>query len=364
MDNTRKALIGEQGLMQHCLSLAQRAKGHTAPNPMVGAVLVHNDRIIGEGWHHYYGADHAEVNCLKNVVLADKSLVSESTMYVNLEPCAHFGMTPPCADRLVQEKVQKVVIANVDPFEKVDGLGIRILKDAGIAVETGALEKEGLWVNRRFFCFHQQKRPYIILKWAQSADGFIAPKDRSRLQITGVEAQTMVHKWRTEEAAIMVGTTTALNDDPELTARLYDGKQPLRIVLDKDLKVPHTHHLYDNKAATWIINDQKEMLHGNVHSVRLPFGEGFLPALMKKLYDARILSIIIEGGATLLNSFISAGLWDEARVFTGQSYIKGGIPAPSLNDCPKAFTMKVGNDQLDLCVNENSGYPYIQGVEL
>ncbi len=353
-----------EAYIKQCFDLAQRAKGHTAPNPMVGAMLVCDDRIIGEGWHHYYGADHAEVNCLKNVSQTDRDLISESTMYVNLEPCAHFGMTPPCANRLVQERVKKVVIANKDPFEKVDGQGIRILKNAGIEVETGVLEKEGLWVNRRFFCFHKQKRPYIILKWAQSADGFIAPADRSRLQITGIEAQTLVHKWRTQEAAIMVGTTTALNDNPELTARLYEGKQPLRILLDRGLIVPHTNHLYDNQAATWIVNEQKEILLGNVHSVRVPFGDGLLPALMQKLFDAKILSLIVEGGAALLNSFIDAGLWDEARIFTGEIAIKDGIPAPSLKSDMPAFTSKVGSDTLRVSVNTVSDYPYVQGMEL
>ncbi len=356
--------MDHQVYIRLCFDLAQRAKGHTAPNPMVGSVLVHNDRVIGEGWHHYYGADHAEVNCLKNVAPVDKHLIPESTMYVNLEPCAHFGMTPPCANRLVQEKVKRVVIANKDPFEKVDGKGISILKEAGIEVEAGVLEKEGLWINRRFFCFHKQKRPYIILKWAQTADGFIAPADRSRLQLTGAAAKTLVHKWRTEEGAIMVGMTTALNDNPELTARLYDGKQPLRIVLDKNLWLPHTHHVYDNKAATWIINEQKEILLGNVHSVQLPFDSKLLPALMQKLYDARILSLIVEGGATLLNSFIAARLWDEARVFAADKPLGAGISAPVLENERCEYATKVGDDQLQLYINSNSEYAFVPGMEL
>ncbi len=364
MDHVENTPLGEQGNMSRCFDLAQRAKGHTSPNPMVGAVLVYNDRIIGEGWHHYYGADHAEVNCLKNVAEADKHLISECTMYVNLEPCAHHGITPPCADRLVREKVKRVVIANKDPFEKVNGKGIDKLKEAGIEMTTGVLEKEGQWLNRRFFCFHQQKRPYIILKWAGSKDGFIAPADRSKIQITGPESQKLLHKWRTEEAAIMVGTTTAINDNPELTARLHEGKQPLRIVLDKDLRVPHTHHVYDGKAATWIINEQKEILLGNVHSVKMPFGEGLLPALMNRLYEARIFSVIVEGGSSLLNSFINAGLWDEARIFTGDVSIKDGIHAPILVNVVQAFTTLVGNDQLDVYVNNKSGYPYSSGMEL
>lgn len=350
--------------MQHCLALAQKAKGNTAPNPMVGAVLVHNDRIIGEGWHHYYGADHAEVNCLKNVPETDKHLIPECTIYVNLEPCSHYGITPPCADRLVLEKVKKVVIANTDPFEKVSGNGIAILKEGGIEVETGICEKEGLWVNRRFFCFHTQKRPYIILKWAQTKDGYIAPLDRSRLQITGIESQQLVHKWRTEEAAIMVGATTALKDNPQLTARLWHGRQPLRIALDRNLHLPSTHHLFDDAAATWIINEQHEILSGNVHSIQLPFDDTLLTQLMHRLYDVHILSLIVEGGANLLNSFINQNLWDEARIFTGNVFLKDGIPAPELINETYAFTSAVGSDELQVYVNKNSGYQFAEGMEL
>ena len=347
-----------------CLQLAQRAKGHTAPNPMVGAVLVHNDRVIGEGWHHYYGADHAEVNCLKNVAEADKHLIQESTMFVSLEPCAHYGITPPCANRIVHENIKHVVIANSDPFEQVNGKGVDILKAAGINVETGVLNKEGLWVNRRFFCFHKQKRPYIILKWAQTQDGFIAPADRSKFQITNPDSQKLVHKWRTEEAAIMVGTTTAMNDNPQLTSRLYEGRQPLRIVLDRNLQLPATHHLFDNTAATWVVNEHKEILHGNVHSVKLPFDDQLLPALLHKLYEAKILSLIIEGGAVLLNSFITAGLWDEARIFTGDVLLKEDVKAPVLQDGVPEFNTAITNDSLQVYVNKKSDYSYVNGLEL
>lgn len=350
--------------MSHCLGLAERARGHTAPNPMVGAVLVHNDRIIGKGWHHYYGADHAEVNCLKSVAAADKHLIPESTMFVNLEPCAHYGITPPCANRLVAEHIKHVVIANRDPFEKVNGMGIDILKGAGITVETGIIEQEGLWVNRRFFCFHKQKRPYIILKWAQTKEGRIAPADRSRLQISNTASQKLVHKWRTEEAAIMVGTTTAINDNPQLTSRLYEGRHPLRIALDKNLKIPATHHLYDNTAATWIINEQKEILNGNVHLVKLPFGNNLLPVLLHRLYEAKILSLMVEGGAALLNSFIALGLWDEARIFTASTSIKDGLKAPVLSNEVLAYTTDVNNDKLQVYTNKNSDYRYINGMEL
>ncbi len=344
--------------------MAQRAKGHTAPNPMVGAVLVHNDRIIGEGWHHYYGADHAEVNCLKNVPDPDKHLIPESTMYVNLEPCAHYGITPPCATRLVQEKIKKVVIANKDPFEKVSGLGIQILQDAGIEVTTGICASEGEWVNRRFFTFHSLHRPYIILKWAQTTDGFIAPPDRSRLQITGPESQNLVHKWRTEEAAIMVGTTTAIYDNPRLTARHYHGRQLLRIVLDRKLHLPQTNHIFDDAAATWVINEQREILSGNIHSIQIPFDDSLLVSLMHRLRDANILSLIVEGGATLLNSFISLGLWDEARIFTGSITLKEGIPAPVITNHNIAFKTPSGEDTLQVTINKNNAYPYIEGMEL
>jgi diaminohydroxyphosphoribosylaminopyrimidine deaminase / 5-amino-6-(5-phosphoribosylamino)uracil reductase len=350
--------------MQKCLELAQRAKGHTAPNPMVGAVLVYGERIIGEGWHHFYGADHAEVNCLKNVADADKSLIPQSTMYVNLEPCAHYGITPPCAVRLVKEKVKKVVIANIDPFEKVSGSGLKILTEGGIEVETGILEKEGLWLNRRFFCFHSRNRPYIILKWAQTNNGFIAPSDKSQLWITGKESQKLVHKWRTEEGAIMVGTNTAMCDNPRLTARLHEGKQPLRIVLDRNLQLPPTNHVFDSAAATWIVNEQHEWLNGNVHSVKLKFDDTLLTQLMARLHAAKILSIIIEGGAVLLNSFIGKGLWDEARIFTGDVFLKDGIPAPRLENEVPVFHKESGADSLQVFTNKNSAYKYVEGMEL
>jgi diaminohydroxyphosphoribosylaminopyrimidine deaminase/5-amino-6-(5-phosphoribosylamino)uracil reductase len=257
-----------------------------------------------------------------------------------------------------------VIIANNDPFEKVNGRGVDILKDGGIKVETGVLEKEGLWVNRRFFCFHKQKRPYIILKWAQTNDGYIAPANRSRFQITNEQSRELVHKWRTEEAAIMVGTTTALNDNPRLTSRLYEGRQPLRIVLDRNLQLPATHHVFDDTAATWIINEQKEILHGNVHSVRMTFDHNLLPALLQRLYEAKILSLIIEGGAVLLNSFISLGLWDESRIFTGEVSLKEGVGTPVLHDEVPAYTTVVGNDHLSVYVNKKSDYRYVNGMEL
>jgi len=362
--NCKSQIINQISHIKRCFELAQRAKGNTAPNPLVGAVLVCNEQIIGEGWHQHYGSAHAEVNCLASVKEADKHLICESTMYVNLEPCAHYGMTPPCANRLVQEKVKKVVIANTDPFEKVNGNGIQILNAAGIEVETGVLEKEGLWLNRRFFCFHEQKRPYIILKWAQTKEGYFAPADRGRFWITNKHSQQMVHKWRTEEGAILVGTNTAINDNPHLTARLWTGKQPLRIAIDRKLKIPTTHNLFNSEAATWIINEEKELLDGNVHFMKCGFNDTLLKEVLNQLYNARILSLIVEGGAALLQSFIQQGLWDEARVFTGSNTLVGGILAPTLDNAMPAFQTQIDNDMLNVYVNKGSGYPYMPGMEL
>lgn len=356
--------MSHEDYMSQCFALAQKGRGLTAPNPMVGAVLVYNDVVIGEGWHHHYGGDHAEVNCLKSVSRAERHLIPGSTMYVNLEPCAHHGKTPPCANRLVKEKVGQVVIANTDPFPKVSGRGIEILQQAGIPVTTGVREQDGLWLNRRFFCAHTNKRPYIILKWAQTLDGFFAPADRSRFQISGAYSQLLVHKWRTEEAGVMVGSTTARNDNPQLTARLLPGRQPLRIVLDRKLALPHSHHIFDGSATTWIINELQESATGNVHYVRVGFDSTLLTQLMARLYDASILSVIIEGGAALLDTFIQSGLWDEARIFTGNCNLSEGIPAPRLQDETLAFNSFVDRDKLGVFIHKNSPYTYVQGMEL
>lgn len=355
--------MSHEEYMMRCLKLAQNALGYVRPNPMVGAMLVHNDRVISEGWHHYYGAAHAEVNCLENVAPEDAHLIPECTMYVNLEPCAHYGITPPCATRLISEKIKRVVIANTDPFNEVDGRGIAILREMGIEVITGVLEKEGYWLNRRFFCSHVSKRPYIILKWAQSTDGFIGTVERGRAKITGQESQRLSHRWRNHEAAIMVGFATALNDNPQLTARLHKGRQPLRIVIDRDLQLPLTHNVFKDDAATWILNRRHETISGNVHFIRLNFDD-LLPSLLERLREARILSLVVEGGAQLLASFINAGLWDEARVFTGPGLLGAGVAAPVLTNEIDAFSSEHGKDNLHVYTNKNSGFEYIPGIDL
>jgi len=350
--------------IKRCFDLAQLAKGNTAPNPMVGAVLVHSDRVIGEGWHQQYAEAHAEINCLASVADADKHLISESTMYVNLEPCAHHGKTPPCAVRLSEEKVKQVIISNKDPFEKVDGRGIDILNQNHISVTTGILEKEGLWLNRRFFCFHQQKRPYIILKWAQTKEGFFAPADKSRFQISNEQSQSLSHKWRTEEAAIMVGYNTALYDNPQLTARQWNGRQPLRIVLDRNLQLPKTHHVFKPGSPTWIVNEQKESSTGCPEYLQIDFDEKFLTRLMQRLYNTNVLSLTVEGGAALLDNFIDNNLWDEARIFTAPSSLANGLAAPILRNADNIMQTQLGSDILNVYTSKQSPYTYVPGMQL
>jgi len=356
-------MLPDAAYMQRCLDLAQLGKGSVSPNPMVGAVLVHNGRIIGEGWHRVYGEAHAEVNCLESVSEDNKHLIPESTMYVSLEPCAHYGKTPPCAVRLVAERVKKVVICNDDPFEKVDGRGLQILQAAGMETITGLLKEKGWWLNRRFFCFHKQQRPYIILKWAQTTNGYFAPYGNKRYQLSNELSARLVHKWRTEEAAIMVGTNTALADDPQLTARLWSGKQPLRLVIDRSLVLPGSLKLFNNDAKTWVFNEVKEDEAGNVRYVKVNF-DSLPAAILTELYKANIQSVIIEGGATLLNSFIEKGLWDEARIITAGTTLPHGIAAPLLTKANKALDMQLDTDLLSLYVNNNSAYPYVEGMEL
>jgi diaminohydroxyphosphoribosylaminopyrimidine deaminase/5-amino-6-(5-phosphoribosylamino)uracil reductase len=285
-------------------------------------------------------------------------------MYVSLEPCAHYGKTPPCALRLVAEKVKKVVIVNVDPFAAVGGKGIEILLQGGIDVLSGILEHEGAWLNRRFFSFHTRRRPYIILKWAQTPEGHIAPLDKRRYPITNKASMQLVHKWRTEEAAIMVGYHTAMNDDPQLTARLWQGRQPLRIVLDKGLQLPATHNVFDKTTGTWIINERKEAVESNISWKQMLFDDRLLDTLLAALYGENKLSLIVEGGAVLLNSFIEKGLWDEARIFTGKASLAEGIKAPVLTHAIPAFETVIDGDLLHVYTNKNNPYAYVQGMEL
>ncbi|MGF2412040.1 bifunctional diaminohydroxyphosphoribosylaminopyrimidine deaminase/5-amino-6-(5-phosphoribosylamino)uracil reductase RibD [Ferruginibacter sp.] len=317
--------------MHRCLQLARLGAGYVAPNPMVGAVLVYDNAIIGEGFHQHYGKAHAEVNCIDSVAEENKCLIEKSTLYVSLEPCAHFGKTPPCANLIIKHKIPHVVIGCRDSFAAVDGKGIEKLKAAGVNVAVGILEAEAIDLNKRFFTFHQKKRPYIILKWAQSSNGKIAGNDDERIFISNEFTNRLVHQWRAEEAAIMVGTNTALKDDPALTARLYPGNNPVRLVIDLDLKLPATLKLFDGTVKTIVFNQYKDEQTEMLSYYKIDKSNKVIPQILNALYQLQIQSVIIEGGAKLLQSFIDENLWDEARVITNMEMkIAEGINAPIL----------------------------------
>ncbi len=331
--------------MQRCLQLAETGAGNVAPNPMVGAVLLYEERIIGEGYHQQYGGPHAEVNCVKSVSKEDRQYISKSTLYVSLEPCAHFGKTPPCADLIIESKIPNVVIGCRDSFAAVNGKGIEKLKTAGVNVIVDVLEKECLELNKRFFIFHQKKRPYIILKWAQSSDGKIAGENLSKLRISNEFTNRLVHKWRSEEAAILVGTNTALRDDPALTTRLWPGRNPVRLVIDKELALPMHLKLFDDSARTIVFNYKKQQEGEKLSYCKLNAAENIIPQILHALYEKQIQSVIVEGGAKLLQSFVDAGSWDEARVITNSSMMIGeGLNAPVLKDDILLSEQKIEND--------------------
>lgn len=343
----------DERYMQICLQLAKQGIGNVAPNPMVGCVIVHNDTIIGQGFHEVYGGPHAEVNAVANV--KDKSLLKKSTLYVNLEPCAHFGKTPPCANLIVEHQIPKVVIGCIDTFSEVSGKGIARMEAVGIKVTVGILEKEALELNKRFFTFHTKNRPYIILKWAQTQDGFI-DVDRSSSTnmdnwITTSASKKLVHQLRAEEQSIMVGTNTALTDNPSLTVREVEGNNPTRIVLDMDLRLPENLHLFDQTVPTLVINNLKNETSTNLEFIQINKDKNLITQILQELYNRDIQSIIIEGGAQLLNSFITQKLWDEARVFTGKKIFKKGLQAPEINKSSK-FTTQIDSDILTTYFND------------
>ena len=318
--------------MSRCIQLAKLGEGNVAPNPMVGAVLVYEYKIIGEGYHKKYGGPHAEVNCINNVEEKNKSLIEKSTMYVSLEPCAHQGKTPPCSDLIIKNKIKKVVIGCRDTYEKVAGKGIEKLQNAGVETVTGILEKECIELNKRFFTFHQKKRPFIILKWAQSANGKIGSHENKRILISNDYSNHLVHKWRSEEAGILVGTNTVLKDDPLLTIRLWKGKNPVRILIDKKLKLPLSLKIFNKDSKTIIFNLYKNAIEENCRFIKLE-NDNFLNEITLSLFENDIQSILVEGGTKTLQSFIDAGLWDEARVITNEELIiESGIAAPEIKN--------------------------------
>lgn len=333
-----------ESFMQRCLDLAILGMGDVAPNPMVGCVIVHQGLIIGEGYHQQFGQAHAEVNAIQAVLSPE--LLAQSTLYVSLEPCAHFGKTPPCADLIIKSGIPHVVIGTIDPFVKVAGAGIERMEKAGIKVEVGLLEKECRELNRRFFTFHAQKRPYVILKWAQTLDGFM-DTDRTETQhptwITNAISKRLVHKQRSQESAILIGTNTAAYDNPALTVREWTGNQPIRMVLDRALRLDHSLCVFDQKAPTWIFTREEQSNAQDLRYIRLDYNRDILPQIMAALYNHQVLSLIVEGGSILLNSFLQAGLWDEAFVYTGNQYFGKGVPAPHI------LGETMGYENLDDC---------------
>jgi diaminohydroxyphosphoribosylaminopyrimidine deaminase/5-amino-6-(5-phosphoribosylamino)uracil reductase len=318
----------DERYMQRALELAAMGLGSVSPNPMVGCVIVHDDQIIGEGYHQKYGEAHAEVNAINAV--EDQSLLRNATVYVTLEPCAHWGKTPPCANLLVEKNIARIVIATVDSNPLVGGKGIKILEAAGITVISGVLEKEARVQNKRFFTQIEKKRPYVILKWAQTSDGFVARSDFSSKWISNPSSRQLVHKWRAEEDGILVGKNTAIYDDPSLNVREWVGKNPIRLVVDSRLELPQNLKLFDQTIPTICFNTLKSEKQENLEYVILR--EGFeISTLLDELSNRTIQSIIVEGGSFLLSKFIAAELWDEARVFTSQNKFEAGIPAPKLN---------------------------------
>lgn len=317
--------------MLKCLQLAQKGFGKVSPNPMVGCVIVHNDEIIGEGYHQTYGKEHAEVNAIHSV--NDHSLLAESTVYVSLEPCSHFGKTPPCADLLIEKGVKEVVIGTLDPNPKVGGNGIIKLKEAGIVVRYGFLEKECRKINRRFFTNQILNRPYVILKWAESADGFMAGGPNK--QISGLVAQTRVHKWRSEEDAFMVGANTLINDNPILNTRLWKGKDPIRIAVDFHLRSEGLNlHFFQKGLRSILLNGKKEGLFGNTEYILIKNNDP--KEILQALYNLQISSVVIEGGAQILKSFLQANAFDEIRLLRSKKLIiDEGLSAPKIDFLPK-----------------------------
>jgi diaminohydroxyphosphoribosylaminopyrimidine deaminase/5-amino-6-(5-phosphoribosylamino)uracil reductase len=332
--------------IKRCIELAKNGLGTTYPNPLVGSVIVYNDEIIGEGWHQKAGEPHAEVNAIISV--KDKSLLAKATIYVSLEPCSHFGKTPPCCDLIIAKKIPNVVIGTIDPFAKVAGNGIKRLLEAGKKVTVGILEDECNELNKRFFNFHNKKRPYIILKWAESKDGFIAPLSKDKQEpfwLTNLFSRQLVHKWRSEEQAILVGTKTVIDDNPSLTTRDWAGNNPIRIVLDQNNRISKESHIFDNQAKTILLNNDTINFNNNIAQEIVDF-----------LFNEGIQSVIIEGGSKTLETFIDENIWDEARVFMSNVTLNEGVKAPKI-EFKKATRNEILEDELLIFFNyDNNNY--------
>tara|TARA_Y100001933_G_scaffold264990_1_gene334085 strand:- start:3038 stop:4057 length:1020 start_codon:yes stop_codon:yes gene_type:complete len=339
------------------MELGKKGLGTTAPNPMVGCVVVHDGKIIGEGFTDSYGGPHAEVNAINSV--QDKGILSESSLYVTLEPCSHYGKTPPCADLIAKHKIKEVYIGLQDPHDKVAGKGIKKLEEAGCKVTVGILEAECREHHKRFLSFQEKKRPYILLKWAESQDGFLAPDPSLRNEnpepfwITNAYSKQLVHQWRSEEQAILVGTKTVLEDNPKLTTRNWSGKNPIRVVLDKDLKIDSNFHVFDGSVKTIVLTQQRDAskyMEG-VDYVEIDFARPLAKQICDVLYQQHITSVIVEGGARTLQTFIDENLWDEARIFTGPIRFEKGLTAPKFKET-LAGQQQILTDSLSLYIND------------
>ena len=332
--------------IQKCISLARKGALDVSPNPMVGCVIVNDGEIIGEGYHKEFGKNHAEVNAINSV--KDKSALRNSILYVNLEPCCHHGKTPPCTDLIIKYNIQKVVIGCKDTFSKVSGKGIKKLKDNSVDVIYGVLEKDCIELNKRFFCYHIKKRPYIILKWAKSKDNFIAPINQEKpFWMTSEKSKKLVHSWRAEEDAILVGRKTVVADNPFLTVRTSKGKNPKRIIIDKELLLDIKSNVFDDQADTIVFNNIKSATIDKTTYLKADFNN-LNEDILNQLYNRNILSLIVEGSAITINSFIATNLYDEIRVFTADKFLKNGVNSPELPDINLIETSIINNDKLEI----------------
>jgi len=339
----------EEFFLNKCIEIARLGIGNVSPNPMVGSVIVYKGEVIGEGYHEKYGSHHAEVNAINSV--EDKSLLSKSTLYVNLEPCSHFGKTPPCSDFIIKHKIPKVVIGCMDTYSEVDGTGIKKMRNAGIDVKIGIIEKESKDLNKRFFTFHEKKRPYIILKWAESKDGFIAPKNQTEpFWMTSSKSKILAHKWRSEEDSILVGRITAEKDNPSLTVREVSGENPIRLVIDKDLKLSKNINLFNSESETIIFNKIKSDNTSENKYIKINF-KNLINNILIELYKQKIQSVIIEGGTKTLQSFIDENTWDESRIFTTNIKLKNGVKSPSIKG-GKSSKTQINTDLLKIILND------------
>lgn len=348
------SVFEQQRFMRRCFELALKGLGAVSPNPLVGCVIVYEKKIIGEGFHRKYGNAHAEPDAIQSV--ANKEWLKKSSLFVNLEPCAHHGKTPPCVDLILAHQIPEVYICNTDPFDQVNGRGIEKLRQAGIKVEVGILEKEGHYLNRRFFTFVEKKRPYIILKWAQTADGFMdkvrAEGERGTYSISGKQAQILNHQWRSEEDAILIGTRTALIDNPALTTRHVYGKNPVRVLIDQNLQVPRNSQIFNEQSRTIIFNQLESRQMFQHLYVQLHWQSDVLQQICDVLHQEKIASLMVEGGAATLQRFIDQGLWDEMRVIISPDCLQNGLKAPEIPNSISKVIQVVGSDQLVTCFRQ------------